>query len=140
MYRVYAVFIGILISIMLTFNGVLDGYLGNYLSVLLIHLCGLITVTIILISKRQKIVLNRQVPFYLYSGGAIGVLLVLVNNICFSSLGVALTSSLGVFGQLMLSCVIDHFGIIGMDVYKFEKKKLIGFTIILAGIIVMTIY
>ncbi|NLK43666.1 MAG: EamA-like transporter family protein, partial [Tissierellia bacterium] len=62
------------------------------------------------------------------------------NNICFSNLGASLTLSLGVFGQLLLSSVIDHFGLMGMDVYKFQPKKLIGFSIILIGIVIMTVY
>lgn len=140
MYRFYAVFIGVLITIMVTFNGILDSYLGTYFTVLVIHIVGLTAVTTILLLRKEKLVFKKGIPLYLYSGGGIGILLVIFNNICFSSLGVSLTLSLGVFGQLLLSCIIDHFGLLGMDIYKFKKKKLIGFTIILIGIIVMTIY
>lgn len=140
MYKFYAVIIGVLISIMVAFNGVLDGYLGNYLSVLVIHIVGLISISIILISRKEKPVFMKEAPYYLYSGGGVGILLVLVNNICFASLGASLTLSLGVFGQLVLSSAIDHFGLMGMDVYKFQKEKLVGFVIILIGIIIMTIY
>jgi bacterial/archaeal transporter family-2 protein len=140
MYKFAAVFIGLLISIMVTFNGTLDSYTGNYLSILIIHIVGLITVILTLVVKREKIIFNEKVPFYMFSGGAIGVLLVLLNNLCFGNLGVSLTLSLGVFGQLVLSIIIDHFGLWGMDIYKFNKKKLIGFAIMLVGIVVMTVY
>lgn len=140
MYKFYAIIIGALISIMVSFNGILDGYLGNYLSVLVIHIVGLLSVSIILLWRREKPILGKGVPYYLYSGGAIGILLVLVNNICFSNLGASLTLSLGVFGQLLLSSIIDHYGLLGMEVYKFQKKKIVGFAIILTGIIIMTIY
>ena len=140
MYKFAAVFIGLLICIMVTFNGTLDSYTGNYLSILIIHIVGLITVILTLVVKREKIIFNEKVPFYMFSGGAIGVLLVLLNNLCFGNLGVSLTLSLGVFGQLVLSIIIDHFGLWGMDIYKFNKKKLIGFAIMLIGIVVMTVY
>ena len=140
MYKVAATLIGLIISIMVTFNGTLDSYTGNYLSILIIHIVGLITITFILLIKKEKIGFNKKLPVYMFSGGAIGVFLVLLNNICFGSLGVSLTLSLGVFGQLVLSIVIDHFGLFGMKQYKFNKKKLIGFTIMLIGIVVMTIY
>jgi bacterial/archaeal transporter family-2 protein len=140
MYKFAAVFIGFLISIMVTFNGTLDGYTGNYLSILIIHIVGLITVMLTLIIRREKLIFNEKLPLYIFSGGAIGVLLVLLNNLCFGSLGVSLTLALGVFGQLVLSIIIDNFGLFGMDMYKFNKKKLIGFAIMLIGIVVMTVY
>ncbi|WMM24980.1 DMT family transporter [Tissierella sp. MB52-C2] len=140
MYRFYAIFIGVLITIMVTFNGTLDSYLGNYLSILVIHIVGLTAILGILIFKKIKPVFKKEVPLYLYSGGAIGVLLVLANNISFSALGASLTLALGVFGQLILSSAIDHYGLMGMDTYKFHKKKIVGFGIILVGIIIMTIY
>ncbi len=140
MYKFYAILIGVLITIMVTFNGILESHIGNYLAVLIIHIVGLTSISLILIMKREKPVFKKGIPYYLYSGGAIGILLVLVNNICFSNLGASLTLSLGVFGQLLLSSVIDHFGLMGMDVYKFQPKKLIGFSIILIGIVIMTVY
>ena len=140
MYKFAAVFIGLLISIMITFNGILDSYSGNYLSILIIHIVGLVTVILTLVIKREKIIFNEKIPVYMFSGGAIGVLLVLLNNLCFGSLGVSLTLALGVFGQLVLSIIIDHFGLLGMDIYKFDKKKIMGFAIMLIGIVVMTVY
>lgn len=140
MYKFYAVLVGVFISIMVTFNGTLDNYLGNTLSVLIIHIVGLISISFVLILKKGKPVFSKEVPYHLYSGGAIGILLVLVNNICYSNLGASLTLSLGVLGQLLLSSTIDHFGWLGMNTYKFHKKKIIGFIIILIGIIIMTTY
>jgi len=140
MYKIYAIFIGLLIAIMVTFNGILSGFASSYISLLIIHLVGLATLIIILFWKREKIKLKDKVPFYLFTGGAMGVLMVFLNNLCFVKLGVSLTLALGVLGQLVVACFIDHFGIFGMKVYKFQSKKLVGFTIILIGIIVMTIY
>jgi len=140
MYKASAVFIGILIAIMVTFNGVLAKNTDQYVSILIIHIVGLITVTALLFIKRESIRFNEKMPVYMFSGGAIGVLLVLLNNLCFSKLGVSLTLSLGVFGQLILSIIIDHFGLLGMNTYKFNKKKIIGISIMLIGIAIMTVY
>lgn len=140
MYKFYAILIGVLITIMVSFNGVLESHIGNLLAVLVIHLVGLISISLLLTLRKERPGIKKGIPAYLYTGGAIGILLVLVNNICFSNLGASLTLSLGVFGQLLLSAIIDHFGLLGMNVYKFQIKKLIGFSIILTGIIIMTIY
>lgn len=140
MYKGSAIFIGALIAIMVTFNGVLAGYLGNYQSILVVNIVGLIAVSLILIIKRKKIKLNRHIPIYLYTAGAIGVFLVFFNNLNFNYLGVSLTLSIGLLGQSITSGVIDHYGLFGMDVHKFHKEKLFGFLLISIGIAIMIFF
>ena len=41
MYNFLSFFTGILITVMISFNGILSKYLGNYSSVLAIHILGL---------------------------------------------------------------------------------------------------
>jgi transporter family-2 protein len=140
MYKASAVFIGILIAIMVTFNGVLANYTDQYVSILIIHIVGLVTLAIILILKKEKFKWCKDLPVYLFSGGLIGVFVVFINNLCFNTLGASLTLSLGIFGQLVLACFIDHYGLFGLNIYKFKKKKIIGFSIVLLGLVTMIIY
>jgi transporter family-2 protein len=140
MYKLSAVIIGLLIAIMVTFNGFLAKHIDDYLSVLIIHIVGLLTVSLILIIRKKKFNLKERFPLYLLSGGAVGVFLTLFNTVCFKHMGVSLTLSLGLLGQSIASGVIDHFGLLGMDIYRFRKEKVIGFILIFAGIVVMLIY
>ena len=140
MNNVLAIFIGMLISIMISFNGELANVVGNYLSSIIIHVVGLISVLIILILNKTKIKIEKNIPLYLYSAGAIGVFSVLFNNITFSTLGVSLTIALGLLGQSLTSIIIDHYGLLGMKVTKFQIKKLFGFTLIILGISIMAIF
>ena len=140
MYKFYAVLVGAMIALMVSINGILEGYVGNYLAAFIIHLIGLIGITIVLLLRKEKPVFKKNIPFYLYGGGAVGIALVMANNTCFTKLGASLTLSLGIFGQLVLSSIIDHFGLLDMDVHKFNPKKIVGLGIILFGIIIMTIY
>lgn len=140
MYKLYAVLVGIMITIMITFNGILEGYAGSYLSVFIIHIVGLISILIVLFIRKERFKITKGVPLYLYSGGAIGIGLVMANNTCFVNLGASLTLSLGIFGQIVLSSVIDHFALLDMEMHKFKPKKIIGLGIIVIGIIIMTIY
>ena len=75
----------------------------------------------------------------MFTGGLIGILTVLFTNIGFMGLGVSLTVSLSLLGQLITSLVIDHFGYFNMTVVEFDKKKILGLIIIIAGIYVMTL-
>ncbi|MFT5875459.1 MAG: transporter family-2 protein [Clostridium sp.] len=140
MYKASAVFIGIVIAIMVTFNGVLANYTDQYVSILIIHIVGLIAIIIILLLKKEKLRLIQNIPIYLFSAGLIGVLVVFLNNLCFNYLGASLTLSLGIFGQLVLACFIDHYGLFGLNIYRFKKKKIVGFFIILSGLVIMIRY
>ena len=132
--------IGVIIAVMLMFNGVLSESTGNYTSTVLIHIVGLFSITIVLLISRTKLSFKKNFPLYWYSAGAVGVFTVLFNNLSFIALGASVTLALGLLGQSVSSIIIDHFGLLGMKVAKFEKKKLVGLVFISSGIIIMTIY
>lgn len=140
MYKLSSVFIGVLIAVMVSFNGALAGYTSSMFSVLVVHAVGLMAVGIVVLIKREKFSLNGKLPIYIFCGGMIGVLLTYLNNTCINALGVSLTLALGLVGQAGLSCIIDHFGLFGMKIYRFERKKLIGFGLVLAGAICMVLF
>lgn len=139
MYKLLAVLIGGIISVMITFNGQLEGSVGATYSLIIIHVVGIIIITGILLVKKEKIKIEEKVPKYLFLGGGIGVVLTLVNMVTIVKIGVTLTTSLAVFGQLTFSSAIDHFGLLGMSKYKFNNKKIVGFIIIAVGLVIMTV-
>ncbi|WP_294386457.1 DMT family transporter [uncultured Clostridium sp.] len=138
MYNILALVIGALISIMISFNSGLEGYVGSTYSVVIIHAIGLIAILIVAAIKKEKIVIKEAIPFYLFLGGIFGVMLTLVNVITIGSIGVALTTALAVFGQLVFSSLVDHFGLFGLTKYEFNPKKLVGLFIVLVGLVIMT--
>lgn len=139
MNNIISTFIGMLIAIMLMFNGTLAKAYGNYTASVIIHLVGLIFITIILLLNKSKFNSLNTIPLYLYSGGAIGFFVVLFNNVSFKSLGISTSLALGLLGQSLSSIVIDHYGLMGVKVVKFNKKKLLGLCIIILGIYALTI-
>ncbi|SHJ99897.1 DMT family transporter [Tepidibacter formicigenes] len=140
MYKLLALFQGFLVSIMVSFNGILANYVGFYNSVFIVHLVGLISIILILILKKEHKNIEEKIPIYLFLGGGIGVFVVLFNIMCFNRLGIAITISLGLLGQSLFSCIIDHFGLFGVKINKFHKNKIIGFLLVLFGICIMTFY
>lgn len=140
MYKVSSGFIGILITVMIFFNGVLSNTAGNYLAIVIIHLVGLLCLSLVLIINKIKLKRQEGIPLFLYSAGAIGVFTVLFNNISFNCLGASLTLAFGLLGQSIASIGIDHFGLFGTKVIKFKKEKFIGLALISLGIVIMTIY
>lgn len=138
MYNILALLIGALISIMVSFNSGLEGYVGSTYSVVIIHAIGLIAILIVAAIKKEKMIIKEAIPFYLFLGGIFGVMLTLVNVITIGSIGVALTTALAVFGQLVFSSLVDHFGLFGLTKYEFNPKKLAGLLIVFVGLVIMT--
>jgi len=140
MNNITSTFIGALIAIMILFNGTLSNALGNYTSSVIIHIVGLFCMIFILLISKSTVKLEKGIPLYLYSAGVIGVFTVLFNNLTFYKLGVSITLALGLLGQSLCSIVVDHFGLLGMKVVRFENKKYIGLFFIIFGIIIMTFF
>jgi len=127
---------GILISVMVAINGGLTVEYGIFSATVIIHLVGLIIITIVVRYKKERFFI-RKIPWYLYLGGAIGVFTTMANNIAFGRISVSAILALGLLGQSVTGLIIDQFGIMGMPKHPFSKDKLIGLTIILAGIVSM---
>ena len=119
-------------------NGLLSEGMGNYSSLVIIHIIGLISISAFLVIKKVKVSFRNNLPLYLYSAGAITTFTVLINNMTYSKIGVALPVALGLLGQSITSIIFDQFGLLGMPKIKFNKKKLIGLGIITVGVCLMT--
>lgn len=132
--------IGACISLMLLFNGNLSNIYGNYITSIIIHTVGLFSITILIFIKKSSFKACKNIPWYFYSAGGIGIITVIFNNIAFSKLGVAITLAVSLLGQALTSIIIDHYGLFGLDIVKFRKEKLIGIFLVVLGIIIMTIF
>jgi transporter family-2 protein len=137
MYYLLALLSGVIISAMVTVNGGLTDHYGLYTSTLIIHLVGLLVITIITVTKFRSLRIPK-VPWFLLSGGAVGVLTVLFNNIAFGRISISSLLALGLFGQTIAAMLIDQFGLFGMNKEPFQWNKLFGLFLIAGGIIAMT--
>ncbi|CDM67255.1 hypothetical protein CM240_0076 [Clostridium bornimense] len=140
MYNLASILIGALIGLMVYFNGLLSVYLGNYTSSVVVHFIGLIGIILVLIFTKSKLIFDKNQSIFLYSAGIVGVFTVLFTNIGYVSVGASITIALSLLGQTISAIIIDHYGLLDVKISKFNKKKLIGLSIITIGIVIMTIY
>lgn len=131
---------GFILSIMIAMNSDLSSTMGVYISVALIHFIGLVIIVIILKVKKLSMKFDKNIPFYWYSGGAIGILTTVFQNVTVSNLGVSKTLALALFGQSVISILIEHYGLFETPKRLVHKKQFIGIGLILSGIIVMFVY
>ncbi|WP_430882578.1 DMT family transporter [Fusibacter sp. JL216-2] len=139
MYKGSAIIVGMLIAFMVFLNGTLNAYLDGFVSGFLIHIVGILSVGLILLLRQETWRINRSLPKKLLVGGLFGVLLILFNSYCFVQIGATMTLTLGLFGQMIFSAIVDHFGLFGMKQTKMNPKKIIGFSIVSMGIVLMTV-
>ncbi len=132
-----AIGIFVLISFMLLTNGALQQAFGAVWSLLIIHATGTVVLAVILLLRRTAFAGAGQVSPLLWSAGALGVLLVFLNNQTVGAIGLSLTIALGVVGQLVVSSIVDHFGLFGMTRRRADPRKLLGLTVMLTGVAVM---
>jgi len=137
---IISLIIGAIVSVMILFNGTLLRISGNFTSSIIIHIVGLFSIILVLLISKSKFKINKGIPLYLYSAGAVGVFTVVLTSISFAKLGVTLTLAIGLLGQSLISILIDHFGLFNTKIIKFNRKKCIGLLIIAFGIFIMTIW
>lgn len=139
MYSFLVLLAGILQSAMMSFNGLLAESMSLWGVSFIVHFSGgLLLVLYILLAVRERITL-RGMPWYLYSAGFFGVLLVSVSSWCVGILGAAATTCLAVAGQLFISAVIDHYGLFRVPRVPFRLRRIPCFLMILAGIILLNL-
>jgi len=136
MYYFLAFLSGILISLTILQNGELAGLYGLYVSTVFIHLTGLMIIGPVVFFKKDK-PFEKMQKWYLYLGGAVGLITVVCTASSFGRISVSAIMALGLLGQSITGLFVDRFGLMGMPRYPFYKSKLIGLVIILAGIISM---
>ena len=137
MYPTSAMVIGSLISLMLFANGSLQLAFGATLSIVIIHAIGTVILIFVLFFKRASFKTTEKINPYLFFAGALGVVLIFINNSTVASIGLTLTIALGIVGQLVVSSFIDHYGLFNLEKRRGNPKKMFGFVLISAGIVVM---
>lgn len=137
MYKNLAIINGVLLAIMVFYNGMISNITGPYISTLIFHVLGFSLIIVISIIKKNKLSNLKQVPLVLFLPGILSVITILLNNISIPEIGLTLAIGVTLFGQLAMSSLVEHFGLFGMPVNKFKKEKILGFSIISLGIIFM---
>ena len=127
---------GVIITVLIAVNGGLTGQYGVYSATIIIHIAGLIFITLLVLAKRELPFANIQ-AWHLYLGGALGVLTTAFINLAFGRISVSAILALGLLGQSIAGLVFDRYGLMGMQKHPSGCNQLIGLTLILAGIVAM---
>lgn len=79
----------------------------------------------------------KNAPPIAWIGGFLGALFVTLTILLVPRLGVAMTFSLVIAGQMIVTLVIDHFGLLGVPVKEVSLIRIGGILLITAGVILI---
>ena len=139
MFKSFAFLNGILIGIMVFMNGILSLNIGLISSTVIIHVIGISFVSLLLILRKKKFNFIKNLKLYYVFPGFVGVFTVIFQNISYQEMGATITLTAALFGQLVFSSIVDHFGLFGFKKFEFSIKKLPAYLLIFVGIIIMAI-
>jgi len=76
----------------------------------------------------------RQSPWWIWIGGLLGTFYVAGIVVLVPRLGVALSFSLVIAGQMMIAILFDHFGWLGISIREISFGKIAGAILLIAGV------
>jgi transporter family-2 protein len=126
---------GVAIALQGQFMGLLEHALGTVTGVFITYAGGGLMIALILIVFRGSNLKNWQgVPWYAFSSGILGLIIVGSIGYVVPRLGVAKGFTLIVASQFLIASPIDHFGFFGAVVRPMEMTRSLGLCLMLLGV------
>lgn len=80
---------------------------------------------------------SKNAPAIAWIGGLLGAFFVASTIILLPRLGVAVTVSLIIAGQLIAAVVMDHYGLLGVPVKEISLLRIAGILLIVGGVVLV---
>lgn len=119
---------GLAMAVQGTMNSVVGKAIGLSESTFIVHFIATLTMAAVLILGFGNGDWSNydSIPWYYYAGGLIGVGITYGVVMSIAKLGAAAATTSIIVGQVLTACLIDHFGIFGMEKCPLTWLKLLG--------------
>ncbi|MEH0022337.1 MAG: DMT family transporter [Desulfobacter sp.] len=125
---------GVTIGIQSPIAGAMGQKVGGIASSFILQLSGMIWSGLFLAIRGGENIQNwSNLPWYMLASGGLALIFYLTVNITMPCLGSAMMLALIVTGQLLVGILIDHFGLLGVEVRHLDLSRLIGGLLLLVG-------
>jgi bacterial/archaeal transporter family-2 protein len=122
-------------------NGSLRTNLGDPRYATFFSICGTIAtavlVMLVLRPSPPSVTAMRSAPWWNWIGGPLGALIVLAGAALAPRLGAAAFIAAVVAGQLICSLALDHFGLMNLPQQGLTVGRIIGATMVFAGVLLV---
>jgi transporter family-2 protein len=126
---------GVTTALQAHFMGLMDKRLGTLESVFITYFGGGVLIGLIMLAKRGgNLSAAAGLPWYAYTSGALG--LVIVGALAYSTprLGLVAAFTIFVSAQFVTAALVDHFGWMGSAARPLNATRLIGVAVVLTGL------
>jgi len=108
--------------------------LGMMESIFIIHIGGALLILLPLLFQRGGNLGEwRNLPWYALGAGAMGLIVVGGVSFMIPRVGVAASITLIIAGQILLSAILDHYGLLGVDVRHLSLQRVFGLLLVFFG-------
>jgi len=133
-----AVIVGLLGGVAVGLQGPLTSLMSQHVgtmgSVFIIHLGGaLMAGALLLALGGGGLSAWRSVPWYALGAGVLGLVVLSGVSYTIPRIGVATTVTLIIVAQLILSTLLDHFGLLGTSVRTIDSSRILGIAVLFLG-------
>ena len=135
---ILAVIVGLLGGVAVALQGplasLMSQHVGTMESVFIIHVGGALLAGVLLLAiGGGNLGAWRSVPWYALGAGVFGLVVLSAVSYTIPRIGTATTVTLIVVAQLILSTLLDQFGLLGTSVRPIDLSRIMGITVLLLG-------
>ena len=144
------VLLAILAGGMLPVQGVVNSQLGRVLdnvvlATLISFIVGSLTLLVVFLLRNNwstggSLDGLREAPPMLYIGGVLGAIYVTAVAALIPKIGVANTMIAVILGQVLLSLLLDHLGVLGLEVREISWSRFLGASLVVLGLVLVVKY
>lgn len=126
---------GVAMAIQGTINSSLSQKTSLLSATLIVHIIGTLVALVVVIAWRAPLLKHHwiNIPWYLYLGGILSVLIVGLVAISIPKVGVCNATTAIIIGQVSMAVLIDHFGWFGLSRLPWNPSQLLGIALFAAG-------
>lgn len=132
---VLAAISGAAMAIQGTLNSQLTEKTALLSSTLAVHIIGTLATLIAVVAWKVPIFQHKwtQVPWYLYLGGLLSVVIIALVALTISRIGVCNATTAIIVGQVGAAVLIDHLGIFGVQRIAWNPMQVLGLILFASG-------
>ena len=135
-----ALLTGVAIAVQTGVNTQLRSYLQSPIQAVFVSfIVGTVLIGGALLVKREAPPLAKWVsmPWWMWTGGVLGLFVVSTNILAAPRLGAALLMSLAITGQLTTALILDHYGAFGFPLHPISPARGLGALLLVAGVVLI---
>jgi transporter family-2 protein len=125
---------GVAVGLQSPLASMISQRLGMLESIFIIHIGGALLILIpLVILKGGNLGDWRSLPWYALGAGSMGLVVVSGISFMIPRVGVATAITLIIAGQLVLSAILDHYGLLGVAIRPMDLARLLGLLVVFVG-------